>query len=464
MRYCKIDISRPFLQRLKFWFCGGVILVSADFEMSLVHAQGRDSHGLPVHQQNAAISSNLANLGRFDHLSQPSYRTAIALMLGLRRHADAAKLANEILERYPRASELHFQIATMFQHFRRCTTAKPFFQKMRILYRSSPQWPLLRKIEKACGDLWIQDAIMQLRVGRQKSLIDAPQQDIVPIAKGSQIDQFCQLQPYLCGDARHIRHNVFAPSGYLTQMTTKFMMSRPDYQGGLQQLTLQLAKNVTSQPAIGSDGFALRYLVGWHRENRILTTIAARLGKSLESRGRDAMHHQMSWAGLDFLSLRRGDKKTVSYQHGLSIERYWADQMTGQLVRLHGAIAGCVQNEIDWQIGCNFERRYRLFHGWRRSASFGNQFHFDLRWPLSSHWLTIISYQDERRYFLTPQPYLVAPYTVLTKRLKIRFETKIDWIDSFVIGTELDRYIVRSKDQFARRHRVNYAIYIRYQF
>ena len=67
MRYCKIDISRPFLQRLKFWFCGGVILVSADFEMSLVHAQGRDSHGLPVHQQNAAISSNLANLGRFDH-------------------------------------------------------------------------------------------------------------------------------------------------------------------------------------------------------------------------------------------------------------------------------------------------------------------------------------------------------------------------------------------------------------
>ena len=138
--------------------------------------------------------------------------------------------------------------------------------------------------------------------------------------------------------------------------------------------------------------------------------------------------------------------------------------MTGQLVRLHGAIAGRVQNEIDWQIGCNFERRYRLFHGWRRSASFGNQFHFDLRWPLSSHWLTIISYQDERRYFLTPQPYLVAPYTVLTKRLKIRFETKIDWIDSFVIGTELDRYIVRSKDQFARRHRVNYAIYIRYQF
>ena len=116
MRYCKIDISRPFLQRLKFWFCGGVSLVSADFEMSLVHAQGRDSHGLPVHQQNAAISSNLANLGRFDHLSQPSYRTAIALMLGLRRHADAAKLANEILERYPRASELHFQIATITKY------------------------------------------------------------------------------------------------------------------------------------------------------------------------------------------------------------------------------------------------------------------------------------------------------------------------------------------------------------
>ena len=78
--------------------------------------------------------------------------------------------------------------------------------------------------------------------------------------------------------------------------------------------------------------------------------------------------------------------------------------------------------------------------------------------------MTIISYQDERRHFLTPKLYLAAPHTVLTKRLKIRFETKINGFDGIVIGTELDRYIVRSKDQFARRHRVNYAIYVRYQF
>lgn len=464
MRYGKIDVSSPFLRRLRFWFCGGAILFLADFEMSVVQAQERDSYRLPAHQQNAATSSNLTDLGHFHHLSQPSYRRAIALLLGLHRHADAAKLANETLERYPRASGLHFQIAIMFQRLHRCATAKSFFQKMRMLYRSSPQWPLYRKIEKACGDLWIQEAIMQLQVGRQKSLFDAPQQDIVPISEGSQIDQFCQLQPYLCGDARHIRHNVFAPSGYLAKMTTTFMTSRPNYRGRLQHFTLQLVKNVTSQPAIGSDGFALRHLVGWHRENRISTIIAARFGKSLESRGRDDVYHQTSWVGLDFLSLRQRDKKAVSYRHGLTIERQSADQMTGRLVRLHGAVMGRVQNEINWQVGCNFEQRYQLFHGWRRSASFGNQVNFDLRWPLSPRWMTIISYQDERRHFLTPKLYLAAPHTVLTKRLKIRFETKINGFDGIVIGTELDRYIVRSKDQFARRHRVNYAIYVRYQF
>ena len=36
------------------------------------------------------------------------------MLLGLRRDADAAKLADEILEHYPRASGVHFQIAAMF--------------------------------------------------------------------------------------------------------------------------------------------------------------------------------------------------------------------------------------------------------------------------------------------------------------------------------------------------------------
>jgi hypothetical protein len=221
---------------LKFWFYGGVSLILADFGISMAHAQGRDSHGVAMQQQDGALVPDLDN---FDHLPRTSYRTAIAMLLGLRRDADAAKLADEMLEHYPRASGLHFQIAAMFRHFHRCSSAKRFFRKMQQLYRSSPQWPRLRQIEKACGDLWIQDAIMQLQLSREKSLLDAPQQDLVPIAEGSQIDQFCQLRPDLCGDVRHVRHNVFAPSGYLAQMTTTFMMSRPDYHGNLQHFTLQ---------------------------------------------------------------------------------------------------------------------------------------------------------------------------------------------------------------------------------
>ena len=296
MRCGKFDISSLFSRRLKLWIYGGVSLILADFEMPMAHAQVRGSHSAPQYQQDGAMVSDLDN---FDHLSRPSYRTAIALLLGLRRDADAAKLADEILDDYPRASGLHFQIATMFRHFHRCSSAKRFFRKMRLLYRSSSQWPRLRQIEKACGDLWIQDATMQLQFSREKSLFDAPQQDLVPIAESSQIDQFCQLRPDLCGDVRHVRHNVFAPSGYLAQMATTFMMSRPAYQGSLQHFTLQLAKNVTSQLAFGSDGLALRYMVGWHRENRVTTTIATRLGKVWESRGRDDLHQQMSWAGLD---------------------------------------------------------------------------------------------------------------------------------------------------------------------
>lgn len=427
----------------------------------MAHAHGRGSHGVATQQQDGALVPDLDN---FDHLSRPSYRTAIALLLGLRRDADAARLADQVLEHYPRASGLHFQIAAMFRHFHRCSSAKRFFRKMQQLYRSSPQWPRLQQIEKACGDLWIQDAIMQLQLSREKSLLDAPQQDLVPIAEGSQIDQFCQLRLDLCGDVRHVRHNVFAPSGYLAQMTTTFMMSRPDYQSSLQHFTLQLAKTVTSQPAFGSDGLALRYMVGWHRENRISTTIATRLGKIEESRGRDDLHQQMSWAGLDLRSLRQWGETPVSFQHGLSIERHWADQMTGQLFRLQGGIAGRMRNEIEWQMGYSLERRNRLFHGWRRSSSLGKQIKFDLRWPLSPQWVTILSYQQERRYFLTRQLYLATPHRVLKNRLNMRFETKIDWLDEVVFGAELGRYVVHSQDQFARRRKATYALYARYQF
>ena len=415
MRCGKLKTGSLFSRRLKFWFYGGVSLILADFGISMAHAQGRDSHGVAMQQQDGALVPDLDN---FDHLLRTSYRTAIAMLLGLRRDADAAKLADEMLEHYPRASGLHFQIAAMFRHFHRCSSAKRFFRKMQQLYRSSPQWPRLRQIEKACGDLWIQDAIMQLQLSREKSLLDAPQQDLVPIAEGSQIDQFYQLRPDLCGDVRHVRHNVFAPSGYLAQMTTTFMMSRPDYHGNLQHFTLQLAKNMTSQPAFGSDGLALR-----------------------------------QWR-----------EKTFSYQHGLSIERHWADQMTGQLFRLQGGIAGQMRNEIEWQMGYSLEWRNRLFHGWRRSSSFGNQIKFDLRWPLSPQWVTILSYQQERRYFLTRQLYLATPHTVLTNRLNMRVETKIDRLDGVVFGAELGRYVVRSQYQSARRRKATYALYARYQF
>ena len=415
MRCGKLKTGSLFSRRLKFWFYGGVSLILADFGISMAHAQGRDSHGVAMQQQDGALVPDLDN---FDHLLRTSYRTAIAMLLGLRRDADAAKLADEMLEHYPRASGLHFQIAAMFRHFHRCSSAKRFFRKMQQLYRSSPQWPRLRQIEKACGDLWIQDAIMQLQLSREKSLLDAPQQDLVPIAEGSQIDQFCQLRPDLCGDVRHVRHNVFAPSGYLAQMTTTFMMSRPDYHGNLQHFTLQLAKNMTSQPAFGSDGLALR-----------------------------------QWR-----------EKTFSYQHGLSIERHWADQMTGQLFRLQGGIAGQMRNEIEWQMGYSLEWRNRLFHGWRRSSSFGNQIKFDLRWPLSPQWVTILSYQQERRYFLTRQLYPATPHTVLTNRLNMRVETKIDRLDGVVFGAELGRYVVRSQYQSARRRKATYALYARYQF
>jgi hypothetical protein len=116
MRCGKLKTGSLFSRRLKFWFYGGVSLILADFGISMAHAQGRDSHGVAMQQQDGALVPDLDN---FDHLPRTSYRTAIAMLLGLRRDADAAKLADKILEHYPRASGLHFQIAAMFRHEKR---------------------------------------------------------------------------------------------------------------------------------------------------------------------------------------------------------------------------------------------------------------------------------------------------------------------------------------------------------
>jgi ATP/maltotriose-dependent transcriptional regulator MalT len=92
MRCGKLKTGRLFSRRLKFWFYGGVSLILADFGISMAHAQGRDSHGVAMQQQDGALVPDLDN---FDHLPLTSYRTAIAMLLGLRRDADAAKLADE---------------------------------------------------------------------------------------------------------------------------------------------------------------------------------------------------------------------------------------------------------------------------------------------------------------------------------------------------------------------------------
>ena len=92
MRCGKFDISSLFSRRLKLWICGGISLILADFETPMAHAQMCSSHGVPMQQQDSALVPDLDN---FDHLSRPSYRTANALLLGLRRDADAAKLADE---------------------------------------------------------------------------------------------------------------------------------------------------------------------------------------------------------------------------------------------------------------------------------------------------------------------------------------------------------------------------------
>ena len=92
MRCGKLKTGSLFSRRLKFWFYGGVSLILADFGISMAHAQGRGSHGVAMQQQDGALVPDLDN---FDHLPRTSYRTAIAMLLGLRRDADAAILADE---------------------------------------------------------------------------------------------------------------------------------------------------------------------------------------------------------------------------------------------------------------------------------------------------------------------------------------------------------------------------------
>ena len=92
MRCGKLKTGSLFSRRLKFWFYGGISLILADFGISMAHAQGRDSHGVAMQQQDGALVPDLDN---FDHLPRTSYRTAIAMLLGLRRDADADILADE---------------------------------------------------------------------------------------------------------------------------------------------------------------------------------------------------------------------------------------------------------------------------------------------------------------------------------------------------------------------------------
>jgi len=92
MRCGKHKTGSLFSRCLRFWFYGGVSLILADFGISMAHVKGRGSHGVAMHQQDGALVPNLDN---FDHLPRSSYRTAIAMLLGLRRDADAAKLADD---------------------------------------------------------------------------------------------------------------------------------------------------------------------------------------------------------------------------------------------------------------------------------------------------------------------------------------------------------------------------------
>lgn len=421
----------------------------------------------PAPHQRSLRQQKLLRPAQAGGLVQPprlSYRNAIELLLGLNRNGEASRLADEALERYPRESELHFQIATLFRHYRQCTAAKPFFQRMRRLYRSTQRWPALHHIETACGDLWVQSASVELRISRQKSLVDAPQQDYVTAESGSRIDQFCQLYTHLCGNLRQLHHNVYTAAGYRGKMTTTFAMTRPNDNGKFGHLALQLAKNVTSKSSIGGDGFTLRYLVGRHRDNQTSSGLAVWLGAGWEKRGRDGNPHQRSWAGLDLISARQSRNHALSYQQGLSFERRWADQVNSQIITIKGGIAGRLRNQMDWRIDVYFDRRNRLFHPRRQSASLGRAIKADLRWPLSPAWVMTLSYQPAQRRFLTSQLYLAAPHRTTTTRFNMRLETPVSRFDGLVIGMELDRLLIRSQDQFSRRRKINYAIYFRQKF
>ncbi|MFZ8924879.1 MAG: hypothetical protein ACO2ZQ_09100, partial [Candidatus Puniceispirillaceae bacterium] len=85
----------------------------------------------------------------------------------------------------------------------------------------------------------------------------------------------------------------------------------------------------------------------------------------------------------------------------------------------------------------------------------------ELQWSPLSRWDTIISYQHEKRQFLTAQLYLAAPHETATTRMNMRVERLIGNLTG---GIELDRVRIRSQDQFARRHRTNYTVYLRHQF
>ena len=97
----------------------------------MAHAQGRDSHGVAMQQQDGAL---VPDLDTFDHLPRTSYRTAIAMLLGLRRDADAAKLADENMmvgnAIYLRlfSVDLRHQVLVVSQFFFRLSSLFKLFQ------------------------------------------------------------------------------------------------------------------------------------------------------------------------------------------------------------------------------------------------------------------------------------------------------------------------------------------------
>lgn len=390
-----------------------------------------------------------------------SYRHAIGLLLGLARAGDAVKLANEALQRYPKARRLHFQIASLFQRFRQCVLAKPVFRQMRKRYRSSRHWPALRYIENACGDIWLVTVMADISLSRRKSLIDAPQQIYVAAASGSQIDQFCARYSQLCDGLRQIHHKVDTSSGYQGQFTTSFSLTLPNDHRKFCHIALRIAKTVTSKSTIGSDGFGLRYLFGWHQTELQSKAISLRLGSSSQLRGVEGEDLDLSWAGFDVITLYQLRKWNISYRHGLALERHWSRQANNQLLIITSGVSGRAENSIEWHIDTYLEQRSRLFPRRRLLASVGRAVKVELQWSPLSRWNTIISYQHEKRQFLTAQLYLAAPHETATTRMNMRVERLIGNLTG---GIELDRVRIRSQDQFARRHRTNYTVYLRYQF